>query len=135
MNKNKQLNLFRLKISGVDMSRQFKAVTRLIELSFKTLIDIDLSWCSLSLQNAENLFETLIEKAKYLAETYYNGQIQGTIRYLNLAYNLFQRDSSKHSNNHTHPTNQTYESSSDIDDDDEKKKSFDNFCGLFIDFI
>lgn len=70
-----KLNLFKLRVSGIDLRRQFKPILQLIELSFKTLMDLDLSWCNLSFENAHELFKCLMAKARQHADIWYNGHV------------------------------------------------------------
>ena len=63
----------------------------MIDRSYNTLVDLDLSRCNLSFENSLDLIKILRICGQNLADSWYNGQIQGTIRYLNISYNPFNR--------------------------------------------
>jgi len=62
-------------------------ITQLIMKSYKSLMDLDLSWCSLTLDNVISLFECLREIGQQDALAFNDGIVQGTLRSLNLSYN------------------------------------------------
>ena len=94
-------------------------MVQLIHLSYKTLFDLDLSWCNLSFENAQELLQCLKDKATDIAETYYSDKIHGTIRYLNLGYNSFRHETGRcNHNNVSDQAKKAEESPSDSEDEE-----------------
>ena len=55
----KQITLIKIKFAHVDLSRQMYTVLALIESTFKSLLELELTWCQLTQENAQDLFELL----------------------------------------------------------------------------
>ena len=71
----------------MDLSDQSKQLARLIDHCFNSLIDLDLSFCQLTVSNLKDIFEVLQTRGEDDAMSYNAGIIKGTLRALNLSYN------------------------------------------------
>lgn len=80
------LAIMRFRFSSMDLSQQMPAIILLIERCFKSLIDIDLSWSSLTLENTQDLLKCLMKQG-YEAAEQQGARQKGQIRSLNLSFN------------------------------------------------
>ena len=71
------------------MRSQFETVIALINHSWKTLTDLDLSWCNLDYKCFHELYQCLKSAAIFDSQIYAQNCMNGTLRSLNLSYNPF----------------------------------------------
>lgn len=71
----------------MDLRRRMGPILALIDHSWRSLIDLDLSWCNLGFQNFKDLCDCLKQIGLRDAEIYNGGIKKGTLRSLNLSYN------------------------------------------------
>ena len=73
----------------MDLRMKINHIIALIKHSWRSIIDLDLSWCNLNFQNFKDLSNCFKEIALKNAEIYDLPNIKGTLRSLNLSYNPF----------------------------------------------
>ena len=67
----------RLRINGVNLSGQLRTIIGLIEGCYRSLIELDLSWCSLTLDNVGALFGGLTRMGWDDADCNHVGVVHG----------------------------------------------------------
>ena len=71
----------------MNLSNHSKELALLIDHCFNSLIDLDLSFCNLTVTNVKDIFEVLQSRGEDDAMSYNEGIIKGTLRAINLSYN------------------------------------------------
>jgi len=79
--------LMKLKFNKMDMNKDMETIIKIIERSYQSLIDLNLSECNLSFRNSVDLFKNLTLFGMMDAKYYNNNKIAGMLRSLNLSYN------------------------------------------------
>ena len=81
--------LVRLKISHINLRSQLDGIIELINYASASLMDLELSWCNMNLDNFASLAACIKQTGLDHAEQENNGVRTGTLRKLNLSYNPF----------------------------------------------
>ena len=71
----------------MDITKSIDAIIGLINATFYTLMELELSNCNLSLENLMEIFECLIESGVQEAKDCNDGFIRGTLRTISFADN------------------------------------------------
>lgn len=83
--------LIRLRISQINLQHQLDAIVDLILYAQESLLDLELSWCNLNLNNFITLSNCIKKVSHEDAECYNGGVRRGTLRKLNFSYNPFTK--------------------------------------------
>ena len=83
----------------MDLRNKLEPILALVNHSWMSLVDLDLSWCNLDFSNIKNLFDALKKNTLKEADEFHQGVIKGILRALNLSYNpcLAPKDFNKRS--------------------------------------